>query len=162
VMDRMMRRELIKSHEGLRLRKYRCSRGHWTIGWGWNLDAHPLPAEIASFYRIHGAITEEMAERLLDISMAAAEADCRNIYPGFDQFSERRKDALVDFVFNLGAAGALKFRRMRAAIIAGDWLEAARQLNDSAYWRQLGGDPAGTDDGKLERPEELYRMLVEG
>ncbi|HRR41009.1 MAG TPA: glycoside hydrolase family protein, partial [Syntrophales bacterium] len=113
-------------------------------------------------YRIHGAITEEMAERLLDISMAAAEADCRNIYPGFDQFSERRKDALVDFVFNLGAAGALKFRRMRAAIIAGDWLEAARQLNDSAYWRQLGGDPAGTDDGKLERPEELYRMLVEG
>jgi hypothetical protein len=40
--------------------------------------------------------------------------------------------------------------------------EAANQVNDSAYWRQLGGDPAGTDDGKLERPEEIAQMMREG
>jgi len=29
-------------------------------------------------------------------------------------------------------------------------------------YAQLGGDPPGTDDGKLERPEELARMMREG
>jgi len=26
----------------------------------------------------------------------------------------------------------------------------------------LGGDPPGTDDGKLERPEEVAKLLREG
>lgn len=40
--------------------------------------------------------------------------------------------------------------------------KAAEQVRDSEYWRQLGGDPGGTDDGKLERPEEIAAMLREG
>jgi GH24 family phage-related lysozyme (muramidase) len=64
--------------------------------------------------------------------------------------------------FNLGAGGLAKFRKMRRAIVEGDWEEAARQVRDSAYWRQLGGDPPGTDDGLEERPEEIARLLREG
>lgn len=155
-------REMLKRHEGLKLEPYRCPAGKLTIGVGWNLEAHKLPEEIASYLRVHGEITEEMARRLLDISIESATWQCREIYPGFDGFSEARRFALIDFVFNLGAFGALGFKRMRKAILAGDWDEAANQLNDSAYWRQLGGDPAGTDDGKLERPEEIAEMLREG
>jgi hypothetical protein len=35
-------------------------------------------------------------------------------------------------------------------------------MRDSAYWRELGGDSVGTDDGRLERPEEIAAMLRNG
>lgn len=154
--------ETLRRHEGLRLKKYRCPSGHWTIGYGWNLDAHALPSDIAACLRINGAISKEMAEWLLNISIDMATMQCRAIFPHFDDFTERRRAALIDIVFNLGAKGVMAFKKMLAAIATGDWNEAAHQVNDSAYWRQLGGDPAGTDDGKLERPEEIAQMLREG
>ena len=155
-------RDLIKTHEGLRLRPYRCAKNHLSIGYGFNLDAWELPHEVASYYHIHGRITEGMADYLLDLQIGIAVHDCRDLYPGFDGFSEARRAALTDFLYNMGSTRALKFTRMRRAIIAGDWNEAAEQVRDSAYWRQLGGDPIGTDDGKKERPEVIYRMLREG
>lgn len=151
--------DLIRQHEGLQLRPYKCPAGHASIGYGWNLDEWPLPPEIASHYHLWGRITEEMADQLLDIQIGIALADCRKLYPGFDGFSEERRAALIDFLYNLGIVRAKGFKQMRAAILAGDWNEAAEQVKDSAYWRQLGGDPIGTDDGKTERPEVIYRML---
>ena len=155
-------REIITRHEGDRLRRYRCPAGHWTVGRGWNMDAWPLPADIASFERVNGCITQEMSDRLLDIALETATHACREIFKEFDSFTEARHFALIDMCFNLGAFGLLGFKRMRKAILAGDWSEAAEQVRDSDYWRELGGDPAGTDDGKEERPEEIARMLREG
>jgi hypothetical protein len=52
-----------------------------------------------------------------------------------------------------------------------DWQRAADEIKYSngltknklsEYWKQLGGDPVGRDDGRLERPEEIYKMLVGG
>lgn len=154
--------DLLLRHEGVRFRKYLCSRGFATIGCGWNLDARKLPRDIEAYYNLYGEITEPMVTRLLNISITTAEKDCKDIFPDFDQFTERRQMALIDMVFNMGAGGVCGFKKMRRAIAAGDWNEAANQVNDSAYWRQLGGDPAGQDDGKLERPEEIAMMLREG
>ena len=162
MMNNDLLREMLRRHEGLHLFPYRCTSGKLTIGYGWNLDAHPLPLDYAACLHVTGKITEAMAEHLLTISIDMAERDCRGIYPGFDRFSEARRFALIDFLFNLGSTRALKFKKMRKAIETEDWEEAANQVNDSAYWRQLGGDPAGTDDGKLERPEEIAQMLRNG
>ena len=157
----MTARDLIKSHEGLRLAHYRCPAGHWSIGYGWNLDAWPLPPEIAAYYRLNGRITEGMADYLLDLSLGIAIQDARRLFPGFDGFTDRRRAALTDFAYQLGYTRASKFTRMRRAIAAGDWNEAAEQVRDSAYWRQLGGDPLGTDDGRTVRPETIYKLLRE-
>ncbi len=155
-------RDMIIRHEGWKRRPYLCSRGKRTIGVGWNLDAWPLPADIASYLHIHNEITDDMVERLLFLSVSTATVVCRDIFKDFDAFTERRRWALIDMAFNLGGFGLLGFRLMRKAIKEGDWNEAAEQVRDSAYWRQLGGDPTGTDDGKLERPEEIAAMLREG
>jgi len=155
-------RELIKAHEGLRLRPYLCSENHLSIGYGWNLDVWPIPPEIASYLRINGAITEEMADALLEIRFEGALRDCKQLYPGFDGFSDRRKEALIDFLYNVGCGKAMKFKKMNKAINSDNWNEAAEELRNSAYWKQLGGDPPGADDQKEERPETLYRMLRDG
>jgi lysozyme len=159
-MDRL--KEMLKRHEGFRRKKYLCTKKHWTIGVGWNLDANPLPDDIASFLRIHGYITDEMIERLLDISIETATDNCRDVYPGFDSFSENRRFALIDFMFNLGIGHVLEFVNTNRAINEGRWTDAAHGIKHSAYWKQLGGDPEGTDDGKLERPEEIAKMIMEG
>ncbi len=130
--------ELIKRHEGLRLKPYLCPAGKRTIGYGWNLDAHHLPSDITSYFHLYGAITESMAERLLNISIDAATRQCEGIFAGFKDFSEARRFALIDFVFNVGAGTAMKFKKMISAIEAGNWESAADEMVDSAWCSQVG------------------------
>jgi lysozyme len=131
-------RDLIKKHEGLMLKKYICPAGAWSIGYGWNLDAWPLPPEIASYLRMNGRITEGMADYLLDISLQGAINDCRDLYPGFDGFTDSRKAALTDFVYNLGVTRAAGFKKMRKAIHDEDWDRAADEMYDSKWRKQVG------------------------
>jgi lysozyme len=129
--------DLIKRHEGLRLEPYFCSGGARTIGYGWNLDAHRLPDDIAACLRVTGSITEDMADRLLNISVDAAIRDCRAIFPDFDAYSEARRFGLIDFVFNVGVTTALKFKRTITAIKAQDWDKAADAMKDSRWFGQV-------------------------
>ena len=130
--------EMLRRHEGLKLEPYRCPAGKLTIGYGWNLDAHPLPDDYAACLRLTGAITLDMAERLLNISIDAATRQCRAIFHHFDDYSERRKAALIDFVFNVGVGTALTFKKALAAIMEGDWDKAADEMQDSKWFSQVG------------------------
>ncbi len=143
--------DMIRRHEGLRLSPYFCPGGHKTLAYGWNLDANQLPEDIAACLRVYGRITYDMAERLLNISVDTATRQARGIYPGFDDFTENRRNALVDFVFNLGAGGALKFKKMRAAIADGDWDRAADCMIQSKWFRQVGN-----------RSREIVGLIREG
>ena len=129
--------EQLVHHEGLRLKPYRCSAGKLTIGVGRNLDDVGL--------------TEEEALLLLgnDISRVITELD-QNI-PAFSSLDEIRKRVLVDMGFNLGISRLLKFRRMLAALEAGDWSQAAVEMMDSRWARQVGS-----------RAERLKLMMETG
>jgi len=161
-MNHDLLREMLIRHEGWKKKPYPCTAGEMTIGVGWNMDDVPLPPDVASYLRMNGSITDAMVARLLVISTDTAERQARAIFQDFPKFSERRQAALADMIFNLGSTRFLKFKKTITAVKCGDWEEAARQINDSAYWRELGGDPAGTDDGKLERPEEIAAMVRQG
>ncbi len=166
-----LKRDLIRREE-LRLKPYLCSNGHWTIAVGWNMDSRPLPVEMAAYLKAHGCISEDMAIELLEIAIRDVVADCRELFPRFDSFSDLRQEALVDVLFNMGEA---KVRRQFPTFVhnvnIGDWQGAADELKYrdgkkkdrlSDYWVQLQGDPEGQDDGRLERPEEIYLKLVNG
>jgi lysozyme len=149
-------------HEGKKSRPYKCSQGFRTIGIGYNYDANPLPKWIASFLKKNGYITDDMIDILFTRSLSQAVDGCIGLYPRFQYFSENRRLALVDFMFNLGPGRVKKFVNTNRAINRGDWAAAAEGIRKSLYWKQLGGDPPGTDDGRLERPEEIYAMIKEG
>jgi len=154
--------EFISRHEGDRLKPYKCSAGANTIGRGWNFDANPLPKPIADYLKEHGCITQEMSDLLLSISVKNAISDCLDLFPNWDDISVIRRMALIDFVFQLGKHRTSHFINTIAAINTGRWSDAAEGIRKSLYWKQLGGDPPGTDDGKLERPEEIAEMIEEG
>ena len=142
---------LLEKHEGRKHKPYRCTGGKRTIGIGHNFDDNPLPPHIADYLKKNGQITDDMVDELLETDILHATADCCVLFPGFDSFSERRKMALVDFVFQLGFNRARKFIHSIACINTGRWEKAGEQMRKSAWAEQTPN-----------RAIEIISMIEEG
>lgn len=70
--------------------------------------------------------------------MAAASANIDALFPWAKSLSEPRYGALINLVFNVGAAGILTFVKFLAAMREARWEDAARELLDSKYHQQVG------------------------
>lgn len=117
--------QFTKDNEGLRLTPYLCPAGKITVGYGHNLEAHP--------------ITEEQAEEFFGEDYARAFRDAADFAGGVAELvdlGEPRRAALVDMAFQMGGGALGKFRNMQAAIKQGDWRTAADEALDSRYATQ--------------------------
>lgn len=117
---------LIKRHEGLRLKPYRCKAGRLTIGYGRNLDDN--------------GISEQEATMMLMNDLTACIDDLQTLIPPDDSdkgLTLGRVRALLDMRFNLGAKGIRGFKRMWKWIYRGDWDNAAAEALDSDAARDL-------------------------
>jgi len=129
--------DLLKKHEGLRLKPYKDTTGKLTIGFGRNLDDN--------------GITENEALYLLKNDMETAINDIKTVLPFFNHFSENRKYALISMMFNLGRTRFSKFENMIAAITVADWNAAATHALDSKWATQVGA-----------RANEIAELLKSG
>ena len=80
--------ELVKHHEGLQLKAYKCPAGVWTIGYGHTGDV-----------KEGDVITAHQAEAILDVDLDTAERIVERECPGLN---ENQFSAVVSFVFNVG------------------------------------------------------------
>ncbi len=112
--------ELIKRSEGLRLKPYRDLAGYWTVGYGHKLSGAAL--EVGG--RTH-VIDEAMADELLleDAEWAAGQVGRMVHVP----LTQGQLDALVDFVFNLGAE-RLASSTLLKLLNLGNYRDAGQQL----------------------------------
>lgn len=131
-----LRRHLI-DEEGWKAKVYLDQKGIATVGVGRNLQGKGLSWDEIDY--------------LLSNDMRDAETELRAIFPNLDDFTSRRQIALVSVMF-AGVGTFLTFKKMIAAIRAGDWKEAAAQLLDSKYAKV--DVPA--------RATRLAKMLEEG
>ena len=115
--------ESVKEGEGLRYKPYRCTAGKLSIGYGRNLD------DIG--------ITKLEAEYLLMNDLQRAEQDAMKL-PGYEKCSQVRRDVLIEMVFNLGLPRVLGFRKMLTALSGGNYKEAAAQMLDSKWHKDVG------------------------
>lgn len=115
-------RERTKRFEGLSLMPYKCSAGEDTIGYG---------------HLIKNGITQAGAEVLLEEDLNAAERAARGNFAWFAKLNGPRQAVIIDMVFNIGITRLYGFKKMRAAIEAGDFETAAKELLDSKYARQV-------------------------
>lgn len=111
-------------HEGLELSLYKCTGDKWTIGVGRNLDDR--------------GITEDEARYLLKNDIAIVEEELLRVKPSVADLDGVRQRVLVDMGFNLGLPILMKFQNMWAAIDDEDWIEAAEQMLDSRWAKQVG------------------------
>ena len=82
--------EVLKEHEGLRLKAYRCPSGVLTIGYGHTKNVKP--DDVIDKETAHRFLVEDVedVEKLLDAERYSS------------ALSQGQYDALVSFIFNLG------------------------------------------------------------
>lgn len=114
--------EIIKDFEGLRLEAYKCPADVWTIGYG-----HTNKVKQGD------VITAGEADVLLALDVQEAERAV-NAYVDVD-INQNQFDALVSFVYNLGA-GNFKLSTLLRKLNEGDYLGAA---NEFERWNKAGG-----------------------
>lgn len=115
--------KMLVRHEGLRLKPYKDSVGKLTIGVGRNLDDK--------------GITEPEAMLLLSNDIGDALADAKR-FAWFAQLDSVRQDVVVNMIFNIGLTRFSGFKKMIAALEHGNYPEAADQMLDSKWARQVG------------------------
>ncbi|MCE7657278.1 glycoside hydrolase family protein [Vibrio fluvialis] len=115
--------QLIKKHEGLRLKPYRCSNQKLTIGYGRNLQDN--------------GISQQEAENLLQHDLDAAVKEAETL-PYFASLNKARQAVIVDMIFNLGLPRFGMFKKMIAAIEQQLWHVAANEMLNSRWARQVG------------------------
>lgn len=113
---------LIKSFEGLRLQAYQDAVGVWTIGYG---ATRGVKAGMA--------ISKDQAERMLVNDVQRFEPDIDRLVKV--PLSQNQWDALMSFVYNLGAAN-LESSTLLRLLNQGDYAGAADQF---PRWNRAGG-----------------------
>lgn len=98
--------DLIKRHEGCRLKAYRCPAGVWTVGYGSTKGVNQWTA-----------ITQQQAEVRLRADAETAENAVEKVRYLQKGLKQCQFDALVSFVFNVGC-GAFEKSTLRKMIIA--------------------------------------------
>jgi lysozyme len=131
---------MVKRHEGLRLKVYNDHLGNATIGYG-----HQM---IKTEYK---EISMEKAEEMLSYDLLTATEAFWHIFPYPRWFSENRKNAMIDMIFQLGPTGFRHFKKAIAHVEMAQWPEAAADFRDSLWARQT---PV--------RAEEICRMIELG
>ncbi len=114
--------DLIKRFEGLRLSAYKCPADVWTIGYGTTAGVKPGQT-----------ITKERAEELLREDVERFEAQVLRLVKV--PLTQGQHDALVSFVYNLGA-GNLSNSTLLRLLNSGDYKGAAAQFD---RWTKAGG-----------------------
>lgn len=135
-MEELIQR--VKRHEGLRLSPYRDTRGNLTIGYGHNLDAKPISIRTAQVI-----LEDDIRDAWMELQFLPHEY--------WKHLNTRRKEVLVEMIFNMGVRGVMTFKRMLRALARCDYEEAAREMLDSRWAQQVG-----------ERARELAEIMKEG
>ena len=122
-MDMSNLKKPIIRHEGKKKKLYKCTADKWTIGVGHNIEDNGLSEAAIQF------IFEE------DLSTAIAECH-RNII-GWENMPGTVQEALVNLVFNMGINRLMQFKKTLGYLRHGEFEEAADELLDSRYARQV-------------------------
>ena len=126
----------LERHEGFRSKPYQDSVGVLTIGIGTNIEQ---------------GITRPEAYALLRIRLDAIKGELFRAYPHAQVMQQVRLDVLTNMAYNMGVPRLMTFKKMFAAIDRKDYADAAREMLDSKWSRQVG-----------KRSEELALQMANG
>ncbi|MGY6036632.1 glycoside hydrolase family protein [Aeromonas sp. AE23HZ002T15] len=140
--------EQLKYDEGYKLVMYRDTEGYWTVGIGHLIvrdntiskvrAIEILSKELLSPIAPDGRITASEASYLFAKDLAAVKKgiESASFYAVYKQLCPVRQSSIQNMCFQLGIAGVAKFKKMWAAIDAGNLNEAYRQGLDSTWFKQ--------------------------
>lgn len=129
-----------KDFEGFRDRVYKDTKGHPTIGYGFNLDDPDMRSQIpASVIAGIQPLDQKLADNIFIQRYNQAAKDAyKFIGPKLLELDPQRQAIIVDMAYNMGADKLAGFKLMKKAILSGDYQRAASEMKDSDWYKQTG------------------------
>ena len=132
-MDLQKLREEIEADEGCEYNIYLDHLGLPTFGIGHLvLDTDPE----------HGAavgtpVSKDRVSECFDKDVHSVLSDCEKLYEDFSSLPEDVQRIIANMMFNMGRPRLSKFKGMKAGVDARDWNQAADEMIDSRWYRQV-------------------------
>ena len=82
-------------------------------------------------------VSYERCGELFEQDMNITIDDCKKIYDDWDNMPEEVQHICANMMFNLGYPRYSKFKKKIQAVKDGNWLEAAVQMKDSRWYKQV-------------------------
>jgi lysozyme len=96
-------------------------------------------------------ITMDESDYLLANDITICEEEATRVFKWFADLTDVRQRAIINMIFNLGLTKLLNFKKFLAAMEAGDYTTAGKEMLDSRWARQVGN-----------RSDRLEQMIVNG
>ena len=82
-------------------------------------------------------VSYERCGQLFEQDMNISIDDCKKVYDDWDKLPEEVQHICANMIFNLGYPRYNKFKKKIQAVKDGNWLEAAVQMKDSRWYKQV-------------------------
>ena len=127
--------EQLKIDEGVVNEIYHDHLGYPTFGVGHLvLESDPEHGQ-----PVGTPVSDERVRQCFDADLDLAISECTALYgvDVWEGFPDEAQQILVNMMFNMGRTRLSKFKKFNAALIEGDWKEAAVEGRDSLWYNQV-------------------------
>lgn len=129
--------EVIGRHEGWRSKKYKDTKGIWTIGYGFNMESNTFPKEDVERWSKSG-ITKEEGDKILLGHIDSVYKSVSRKHAFFKDLDDVRKLVILDMVYNMGERWLTTWTNTMTAIKSKNYKGAANLIIKTLYARQVG------------------------
>jgi lysozyme len=126
-------REQLEVDEGCVYEIYNDHLGYPTFGIG-HLVKESDPEQGQS---LGTAVSSERVAEAFESDIQSVLRDCNVLYSDFDDLPEEAQQVIANMMFNLGRPRLSKFAGMKRGVDARDWNQAADEMVDSNWYRQV-------------------------
>ena len=126
-------RKQLEIDEGVRYDIYLDHLGLPTFGIG-----HLILETDSEFgQKVGTTVSEERVAECFDMDVQSVINDCNKLYENFEELPEEVQQIIANMMFNMGRTRLSKFKGMKRGVDSKDWNQAADEMVDSRWYRQV-------------------------
>ena len=133
-MDIEKLREQLKIDEGCVYEIYNDHLGYATFGIGHLV----IESDPENGQEVGTPVSADRIIEAFEQDVQTVLSDCAILYPDFDELPEEVQQIVANMMFNLGRPRLSAFKGMKRGVDSQNWQEAADQMVDSRWYRQVG------------------------
>ena len=132
-MDTYRLREELANDEGCKYEVYLDHLGYPTFGIG-HLITDDDPECGTS---VGTEVSSDRVQEAFDSDIESVLSDCERLYVQFEHLPEEAQLIIANMMFNMGYTRLSKFKGMKRVVDARNWEEAADEMVDSRWYKQV-------------------------
>ena len=126
-------REQLEIDEGCVYEIYKDHLGYATFGIGHLV----LECDAEHGQSVGTSVSTDRVVEAFESDVQSVLSDCDILYPDFSSLPEEAQQVIANMMFNMGRPRLSKFKGMKRGVDARDWNQAADEMVDSTWYRQV-------------------------